>query len=248
MLNKKISFLSVCVVALIFFGCENDKKDIAAHGSDAQINVLNEKESILYKNYLYDNLVGWVNGEENAVTVINPIILPVLISADDYQRAYDKNEVAADQQFRDKQVMLYGTVKSIDRNIGDNYSIAFNGGENPFINPQALMAEGYTDYLAKLNKGDKVALSCVGNGKTIGFAQVSECMPMKDWASASVELSYNELNSIENLKTTTIGQYVEHVKSIAKHLPDTSSCYNQNPDMGSCIKDISKALEKVTAP
>lgn len=228
--------LSIAVIlAIIFIGCGDSNKGAAA---DPKNNVMSANETKVFKILMEEDFISWVNNEPDS-TIAKVLDLPIMVMADEYQREYDKNEVAADQKFKDKLLIFKGVVKSIDRSIGENYSVSFHGGENPFISPQAMMADGYTDYLAKLEKEDKQALSCVGSGKIIGFAQVKECIPFGKWVKQNIDTTIEQANTID-LKNTELGNYIAVVKVITDKLPKNSACFAENVNTDTCFDDIRK--------
>ncbi len=108
--------------------------------------------------------------------------LPTKLTANQIQLDYEKNEVSADLKYKEKPLYITGTISGINRSIGDNYFIGLKGGSNPYMTPKAKMADGYIDYLSKLNKGEKIELFCEGDGMLIGSAMLKECTPFNEYA------------------------------------------------------------------
>lgn len=84
---------------------------------------------------------------------------------------YDKNEVKADAEYKEKWLLVNGTVASIDKTLGESH-ISLQGF-NPFLSTTAffkgsrLKAEEINQKLGNLNKGQKVLLLCKGAGKAV---------------------------------------------------------------------------------
>lgn len=168
----------------------------------------------------------------------------LLVSAEKLQKAYERNEVAGDLAYQGKQLAVNGVVRSIDRSIGKNYFVSFRGGSNPYITARAMMADGFETYLAALEKGQKITLSCTGNGMLLGSATLSKCKPLTVWVEAEAarmvaalpeRSAKGEAQAVEMRKIAT---------QVASILPPSSVCFvdgsiNRKP----CIGDIT-ALAK----
>lgn len=117
----------------------------------------------------------------------------VVATSDKLQRAYEKNEVAADQKFR-KKTMTNGIVKSIDRSVGENYFISLKGGSNMFMQPKSINGRRIHGFPSEPQKGDNVFLSCKGNGMLMGSAMLSNCEPLLNFASKISRKYVNKIN------------------------------------------------------
>jgi hypothetical protein len=96
-------------------------------------------------------------------------------TANELANAYDQNTVAADQQFKDKQFKVTGTVSDINTDImGDPY-ITLSGGQNQFMEPQFQFEKSAQASLAKLRKGDKVTVACTGKGDIAKTPMSASC-------------------------------------------------------------------------
>jgi len=125
---------------------------------------LTAQEKSVIKALLIDEVITSAKqGEVLDPALLTPIIGEFIATTSNaIQKEYERNEVAGDQKFRNKTILVSSQVTSIDRSVGDNYFIGMNGGSNPYINPKARVADGYTDFLAKLNKGERILLACKG--------------------------------------------------------------------------------------
>lgn len=237
---KKVAVSIIVATMVLMYGCGSDKNS----KPEKPTSVLSNKEEIVLRAMINESLLAWINDESNLFEELKLFTFPVKITTEDYQIEYDKNEVAADQKFKDKEIIIKGIVKSIDRSIGENYFITFNGGENPFMTPHAQMADGYTDYLAKLQKGNKQALHCYGNGKIIGSSQVNECVPFSDW-SKGIEDQFITTVSTEDLKGSSLGAFVDQMKKATALMKLDSTCFKNANHSNECIDDIYDATKQI---
>ncbi|WP_151965015.1 OB-fold protein [Acinetobacter soli] len=99
------------------------------------------------------------------------------VTADQLLNAYKNNEVAANQQFKGKKLLVSATIDSIQAGLGDEPYLSLRaGGEMEFNRPQAHLADSEQSKAATLNKGQKVKLLCVGNSEIAGSPMLADCV------------------------------------------------------------------------
>ena len=120
-----------------------------------------------------DDLLADLDGAESALGWRQ-----ILTTAPRLQAAYDANEVAADKKFvTGPNIFLTGTVVSIDKTIGDKAVLNLYGGKHPYIGPRAFILPGNDAWLAKLEKGNTVALACDRVRRILANVALYECLP-----------------------------------------------------------------------
>ena len=98
------------------------------------------------------------------------------ITAEELWATYDKNELAGDQAYKDKTLVITGVVDSIESGLGDTPYLTLRAGdEYNFSTPQAHFDKTETDGLVTLSKGDNITLKCKGNGEIMGSPMLSDC-------------------------------------------------------------------------
>ena len=95
---------------------------------------------------------------------------PIVVTAGEYYRAYERNEVAADNRFKDKLIEISGTVESIEKLFG-TVQVTLKAGD---IIEQVTCSLSSEVNAASINKGDQVTLVGTGDGKTF-FPEVDDC-------------------------------------------------------------------------
>ena len=91
----------------------------------------------------------------------------IKVKSTELEKAYDENEVAADEKYKGKSLLVSGTVESINKGIGDDMYVTL--GEGSFvIGCDAYFADDHKDDLKSLKKGQKVTVLCQGDGKLMG--------------------------------------------------------------------------------
>jgi hypothetical protein len=99
---------------------------------------------------------GWM--KEYLSRPIQPIPATTLIFE------YETNEIAADQDYKDRRVYITGIVSTIAKDIlGDPYVTLGSG----FPSVQCMFPRSHESLLASLKPGDTLSITCTGSGKTI---------------------------------------------------------------------------------
>ena len=105
-----------------------------------------------------------------------PTETPITVTADELLKGYKENELAGDQKFKDKNLIVTGKIESIESGSADMpYIMLKAGGDMEFMKPQAHFNKEDTPVLAKLKKGQAIKLQCVGNGEVGGMPMLKDC-------------------------------------------------------------------------
>lgn len=94
------------------------------------------------------------------------------VSARDMFKAYEANEIAADQQYKGKAIEMTGIVESISSDMMDEPVVQLATG-NEF---QSVNARGLPKAVAgNLSKGQSITLNCKGGGEIVGSPVLDDC-------------------------------------------------------------------------
>jgi len=88
--------------------------------------------------------------------------------------AYQGNEVAADERYKGKKLLLTGTVASIEKGLLDGINLTLSTS-NQFMPVNASLEDEEKAKVAKLSKGDPVKLMCKGQGMALSLVYVGDC-------------------------------------------------------------------------
>lgn len=99
------------------------------------------------------------------------------VSAQQLAQAYDRNTVAADQQFKGKTFKVTGVVDSINTDLFGNPYVTLRGGVNQFMEPQFKLDDAHANYAAGLQSGMRVSLICIGGGDVAKTPMSKDCTP-----------------------------------------------------------------------
>ncbi len=104
------------------------------------------------------------------------IVETVEVTADELLAAYKENELAGDQKYKGKTLVVTGVLDSIQSGIGDAPFLLLKAGdEYEFNMPQAHFDKSETESLVALKKGESITVQCVSSGEVMGSPMLNEC-------------------------------------------------------------------------
>ncbi|MCX2813765.1 MULTISPECIES: hypothetical protein [unclassified Pseudomonas] len=92
-------------------------------------------------------------------------------------QAYDRNTVAADQQFKGQRFKVTGVVDSINTDLFGNPYLTLRCGVNQFMEPQFQLDETHANYAVGLQSGMRISLVCAGRGDGAKTPMTQDCVP-----------------------------------------------------------------------
>lgn len=208
---------------------------------------LSERERAVFETLAFEDLSGFAEGRI-AVGLRRAFDPPIQATADRLQADYERNEVAGDLKYRGKNLLLRGVVRSIDRSIGENYVLALSAASSQFLGVHAMMADGFTPYLASLEKGQQVILFCEGGGMMMGSAMVTSCRPSDAWVQEQFDALVSSMN-----QDGDYSRMVNLLLVVSVFVADTTEnldvCLSKNafrkPECMSVVKKVMKRLPKM---
>ena len=90
------------------------------------------------------------------------------ISATALGSAYNANQVAADGKYKDKDLLISGTISSIGVDIAGTSYVTLKS-EEIALGVQCMFDDKYKSRLAELHKGDRVNIRGTCQGNTLGI-------------------------------------------------------------------------------
>lgn len=103
-----------------------------------------------------------------------PVERPIEVDAKTLFDEYQQNEVAADDRYKGKKLLVRGTVQSVDKDFLDSIIVRL-ATSNQFMGAMARMEDGEKSQASRLRKGEKVAVLCEGGGIVIGTPSLRDC-------------------------------------------------------------------------
>jgi putative nucleic acid binding protein len=99
----------------------------------------------------------------------------IITTAPDLINDYKANEIAADQRYKGRVVQVSGAVDSIGKDIMDSMYLTLSSGEEfGLTSVQCFFNDSAGASLARLQKGERVTVICVCDGK-FGNVILKDC-------------------------------------------------------------------------
>ncbi|ENM3072298.1 hypothetical protein ISE00_23870 [Pseudomonas aeruginosa] len=117
------------------------------------------------------------NSQSQPTKVAAPVEPSIEVSAQQLAQAYDRNTVAADQQFKGKRFKVTGVVESINTDLFGKPYVTLRGGVNQFMEPQFQLDDAHANYAAGLQSGMRISLICIGGGDVAKTPMSKDCAP-----------------------------------------------------------------------
>lgn len=91
---------------------------------------------------------------------------------------YHDNEVAADQRYKGRTLVVSGRVDSIDKDFMDGLVIRLRSS-NPYMTTMANLNKKQENVAAQLRKGAEIDMRCTGGGMVIGSPVLRDCWVLR---------------------------------------------------------------------
>ncbi len=96
------------------------------------------------------------------------------VTASDLWAAYSADAAAAERTYRDRSLVVTGTIRAVDRNYEGDVVVRLGTGD-AFDTVNATLAARNDPAIGALGKGRTVALICVGRGAMMGAPLLGGC-------------------------------------------------------------------------
>lgn len=233
-----IIIFTVILIVIIFGKKDNDQ---TSSKNETAKYVMDEKEKAVYDALLNDDLASFSRGDESMLADSLGIIAS---TSTEVAKAYDENQVAADQKFYKKEILISGKIQAINSGLGNEPYVVMSGS-NQFLQPQIHFDKPDLQKISNLSKGQLAAFVCKGNGAIAGTPLFKNCALAEDYGLDKVQKKKIALQDFLNGEKST-DQFISGILFIsiaaAKKLPATSDCYK---DGKNCIKEIKNAVKKI---
>lgn len=201
----------------------------SARPRSSSVPVLNEQSVKVVTNLLLNDMETAVRGGDALLKPEETVRLAGIdleATAGQYDADYDANEVAADQKYEGKKILLTGVIESINKDFkGDAYLVL--KARNPFMGVHAeLDARGKAGASA-MAKGTTVYLVCDSGTRIMGSATARNCQQFSqylDQIRPSLKSTVEKYLQ-ENSAPTKLMQILQIMYVVGMQLPPDSSCF-----------------------
>ncbi len=242
-----IIIVFVIIVVLAILGSNNDKSKVKANSTSQDKSssstvkkelYLNEVETNIFNALIQNQVEALINEGTPIFSNDENIVIPRVISANTIQLEYEKNEINADNLFKNKLLLVSGKVINISKSSSNEPYLSLSGGTNPYMTPSARMKKDYIDWAANLSKGTEVQMICEINNFVIGSVKLHNCIPFYSWFHAQ-DWGKITLDAYRNNTSKRADEMIEFVKTVASKVDvNNTSCFGATFDVEECAGEI----------
>lgn len=235
MLMKQTLAFVPLLIALALQGC-GDKEQA---GSAAKGYTPTAQNLAILDRLLKDEADTFIQGNESMLFANSHAVA----NAAEVAKKYRENQVAADQIYNDKKLLVLGTVEGINSGLGNSPYVTLRSS-NMFQSPQIHFDNIDVSKVAALKKGQKVSFSCTGNGAIVGTPMFKDCIFANDYAAKVSDETKKQVLAFfsgKPVKSQEVKKLALVSMVLAKELPPSSTCFS---DGKNCAKEMSSVFSK----
>ena len=247
---SKLTYFIVIILGVIigsvYLTNKHDYSSIETkvQGQQQEKNLFTEIESNLFRAMIEDEIEATADDGESSLVEMNVLTLPQTVTANILQKDYEKNEVKADSEYKNKTLIVTGKIDAIQKDAFNNMLLKLVGGSNMFLTPIATINKKYANWVATLNKGNNVKLVCKGRGFVIGTASLDDCVPLKNWLE-NQNLGAKILNDYKNNPEGNTKTIISVVKMVGQKLDINGFCSTATFDNKKCLNEGMKIVNQM---
>lgn len=249
-----IMIFLVAIIILAIIGSNNDDSKLGTNSTSQEKSssstvkkelYLTEIEKNIFHTLIQNQTEALINGGEPIFSNDENIVIPNMVSANTIQLEYEKNEINADNLFKNKLLLVSGKVINISKNSSNEPSLSLSGGSNPYMTPDAKMKKDYIDWASNLSKGTEVQMICKINHFIMGSIKLHNCIPFDSWFNEQ-DWGKITLDAYKNNTSKRADEMIEFVKTVASKIDvNKTSCKDATFDSGECIDEIGSITDLI---
>lgn len=175
----------------------------------------------------------------------------LVVKLDKLYHDYYKNEIMADDIYKDKKLITTGRIESINRGLGKQYYLTLSTSDELHV-VSAHFDEKYKNILSQLRKDNIYTMHCVGGGMVLNQPTLYHCKPIEEWTlneSDNLLINFPELiktmlNDISNEKNANVIFEVVGSMAFVKSLQENNPLLDCNFLDTKCKKLFEVEVEK----
>jgi hypothetical protein len=163
------------------------------------------------------------------------------VSASQLFAAYHDNEVAADEQYKGKPLVVIGSVDSINKDMFENGFLVLRD-QNAFEGVHANLTGESMKTAGKLSPGQEVTLICTGQGMILGSPVVKDCDTtgvMLSQKQGTVQNMVDQFFANDRDQPPSIRMMIGFSYAAGTALPGANACQTAAPgEMQNCTQAL----------
>lgn len=250
--NIKIWLAALCVILIAACGPSSKEGQVGATkdvSNDAAQRVFLNPQGVSFAKRIYaDDIMNAVLGHDTVITIDQAIAsagVDIMVSADVYAADYEANEIAADNKYKGKTILITGKIDSINKGITGKGYLALRAKGAPLGMQAHLSSEG-TEGAASLSKGTLVYLVCKAGPKIGPVSTATNCQRFSQHMmgrAASIEKRIDRFFAREIALPKTEAQSLIVGYVLGSRVPTDSPCMT---DLEKCESELDKLTSNKT--
>jgi hypothetical protein len=99
---------------------------------------------------------------------------PIAVTPEQLKREYDENEVAADQKYKGRTLLVDAVLSAIDKNFANDIVLRLRAGRQ-LDAVSATLDQRDAAQAAALKRGEAISLACRGGTRILGRPNLEDC-------------------------------------------------------------------------
>ena len=239
------------VGALLIVGCRQDNNTSSVQEDKKDVREVSVKEDLFtnkgkefLKVAIKDELDTLSDDGEVQITEYFPVYTAEKITSD-----YDKNEIRANNLYKDKQFFVTGRIGSIEAAMDDKPVVNLKTQANyGFNSPLLRFSKIDQAKVADLDKGEKVTFLCTGKSEIAGTPILENCMFLETFEKQIFDDALNfedqDLKKGNSQYNKAVFMYVASTLAFGKASNDFADFESCTVVDSTCIAKIAKTVSK----
>ena len=225
---------SFFAIVIVFATIEN------SFASEVKKNTyLSELETNVF-NALVENQVDSIIYNTQPILVIENIKVPSLITINEIQSEYEKNQIKANEIFKNKILVTTGKIRDITTNSSGDAVLKFYIKTNSLLSPSAKIKKEHLTWASNLTKQSEIKIICQVEDFMMGSIRLNKCEPFSSWMSGQ-DWAKITLNAFKNNTSQKTDEMIAQVRKIATKVDvNNSNCIGSSFDNVDCIGEVAR--------
>lgn len=210
---------------------------VVALSTDSFSQQFNEQQAAIADYYISEDVAVFKTGGSS---IIGRSVGAVPTTAKEMRDTYVSNEVAGDQRYYKKKLLVSGKIARINSGLGNRpYLTLQDGGD--VSGAQASFKNPDIDQIGKLKKGADIQLVCFGGGVMLGTPILRDCEFAEEIADKEISRIHRDVALAQVNQGGEIGRYLwAMIQLVEKYLSANTKC---GRDQALCGQEIRKVHE-----
>lgn len=193
-----------------------------------------------------DDIEGGLTGSKSALAntpqgLLSWAAIDGMVTASQYEAAYDNNEISADNQYKGKRLLVSGTIAKIQKDFSGEGNIWLSGS-GPMGIHAALDAQG-TRAASVFIREQQVNLVCQADGEILTVATLVNCEQLDSYLASRIPSIQARIVAFLEGRfalPAAAGQIIAMAYATGTVLPGDSPCFRH--DQKECSAEIDSLL------